>query len=349
MKSLIFALGFFLSLVSSAQYLEATSKPVNFGGIKEVNNAFLQGVIKPLHFSSKDGVDLAYGLSAPVFFGGSTIQLTEQVQSNNVIAAANLVKERAPASTPNTVTSVKEEEIKLPTYYALVIGISDYKNSSQSLSDLDRPVQDAKQLAQTLSEKYNFNSDKLLLLQNPTRGEILDAIDNLSNKITEKDNFLLFYAGHGYWDENLKIGYWLAADASFDKKSTWISNSNIKDYIIGINSKHTLLITDACFSGSIFKTRSSENLSSYGVAKLYSLPSRKAMTSGNLKTVPDQSKFFEYLNKRLFDNQAKYLSARDLFGSLYTAVLNNTSTVPLYGVIQDSGDEGGEFIFIKKD
>lgn len=114
-----------------------------------------------------------------------------------------------------------------------------------------------------------------------------------------------------------------------------------------IKQPNTLLITGTYFSGSIFKTRGNESLNDYGIAKLYSLPSRKAMTSGNLKTVPDQSKFFEFLNKRLNDNTQKYISARELFNSLYTAVLNNTNSVPLYGVIQNTGDEGGEFIYKK--
>jgi len=199
-----------------------------------------------------------------------------------------------------------------------------------------------------LTGRYFFKSENTKILNNASRAEIIEAFDDLAKKITPRDNLLVFYAGHGVWDENMKVGYWLPSDALSDKKHSWISNSNVKDYLGGINSKHTLLITDACFSGSIFKTRGDESLNDYGMAKLYSLPSRKAMTSGNLKSVPDQSKFFEFLNKRLNDNNQKYISARELFNSLYTAVLNNTNSVPLYGVIQDTGDEGGEFIFIKK-
>jgi len=39
---------------------------------------------------------------------------------------------------------------------------------------------------------------------------------------------------------------------------------------------------------------------------------------------------------------------QQLFFSLETTVLNNTSTVTQLGVIQDTGDEGGDFVFIKK-
>jgi hypothetical protein len=234
-----------------------------------------------------------------------------------------------------------------PKYYALVIGVSEYKYSGQNLVDLDKPVKDAEALVQTLQD-YNFERGRITFLRDPTRGDIIETLEVLAGTIKPNDNLLIFYAGHGYWDEKLLVGYWLASDAQLEKKSTWLSNSNLKDYISGIKSKHTLLITDACFGGSIFKSREVSGLSDYGMAKIYQLASRKAMTSGNLKAVPDQSKFFEYLNKRLIENEAKYLSSRELFNNLYNAVINNTNTVPQFGVIQDTGDEGGDFIFIKK-
>jgi WD40 repeat protein len=40
--------------------------------------------------------------------------------------------------------------------------------------------------------------------------------------------------------------------------------------------------------------------------------------------------------------------AETLFNSFRTAVMNNSSNMPQYGVIQNIGDEGGDFVFIKK-
>lgn len=73
------------------------------------------------------------------------------------------------------------------------------------------------------------------------------------------------------------------------------------------------------------------------------------MTSGTLKEVPDQSVFLQFLIKRLEENDQKYISSEELFSSMRTAVLNNSSNVPQYGEIKDSGDEGGDFIFIRRD
>ncbi|MDZ7647113.1 MAG: hypothetical protein U5K54_07990 [Cytophagales bacterium] len=63
-----------------------------------------------------------------------------------------------------------------------------------------------------------------------------------------------------------------------------------------------MLITDACFSGSIFKERAVNFTDSRAVLERYKLASRKAMTSGTLKTVPDKSVFIAYLIKNLASN-----------------------------------------------
>ena len=116
----------------------------------------------------------------------------------------------------------------------------------------------------------------------------------------------------------------------------------------GIESKHTLLIADACFSGGIFKTRAAFSGASRAINRLHELPSRKAMTSGTLKEVPDESIFLYYLTKNLKENQEEFLPAEKLFFSFKPAVLNNSENIPQFGVIKNAGDEGGDFIFIKK-
>ena len=97
-----------------------------------------------------------------------------------------------------------------------------------------------------------------------------------------------------------------------------------------------------------FKTRKAFN-NSASIEKLYRLPSRKAITSGNLKEVPDQSVFIEYLLKQLNENNVEYFSSEQLFSQMRPAIMNNSDNVPQYGTIQKVGDEGGDFVFILKD
>jgi hypothetical protein len=231
-------------------------------------------------------------------------------------------------------------------YFALLIGINEYKDPG--IVSLDNPVSDAEGLYTTITTLYLFDPENIIFLKNPGRSEIIIAFDDISKKITHNDNLLIFYAGHGLWDNKKKLGYWLPADAGRSNTAFWIYNSTIQDLIKSIPSKHTLLIADACFSGSIFKTRKAFSDAPQSIEKLYELPSRKAMTSGMMTEVPDKSVFLEYLNRRLRENTETYLSSQDLFTSFREAVLNNSPNTPQYGIIQDTGDEGGDFIFVKK-
>lgn len=237
--------------------------------------------------------------------------------------------------------------LKKKKYYALLIGVENYLDPQ--INSLDNPVNDALRLKGVLQNDYTFEEENIILLKNPTRTEIIESFDDLAKKINNDDNLLIFYAGHGIWDEKLKQGYWLPRDSKKDSKAAWLSNGTIRDYVGGIKTKHTLLIADACFSGGIFKTRD-VFMSSRAILELYKLPSRKAMTSGNMKTVPDKSVFMEYLIKRLKDNTNKVLTAEQLFGSLRTAVINNSNgQVPQYGDIREAGDEGGDFVLLKRE
>jgi hypothetical protein len=239
------------------------------------------------------------------------------------------------------------KELRQREYYALVIAISEY--SDPSIQSLDNPITDARSLAQILGSHYTFEKENITLLENPNRAEIIESFDDLTTRLTARDQLVVFYAGHGIWDAQLNQGFWLPADATTKSKAQWLSNSTIRDYIGGIRSKHTLLITDACFSGGIFKERAVFS-NSRAMLEMYKLPSRKAMTSGALKTVPDKSVFIQYLNKNLINNAQPLLSAEELFNRFKVAVINNSANgqVPQYGPIGQAGDEGGDFIFLKR-
>ncbi len=237
-------------------------------------------------------------------------------------------------------------EKQAPKYYALILGANDYIDDQ--VPDLDGPISDAAKLGLALTTFYTFDPHNVVFIKNPTREQIINELDRLTRKVTKNDNLLVFYAGHGYWDQQTDFGYWLPVDSKANTTSNWLANSQIKDYVAAIKSKHTLLITDACFGGSIFRTRKTFEETSDAKNKLYDNPSRQAMTSGALTVVPDKSLFLEYLVKRLNENTKSYLTGEELFSSFKTEVMNGSPVIPMYGDIKDSGDEGGDFIFVKK-
>ena len=230
-------------------------------------------------------------------------------------------------------------------YHAIIIYESNYKDNKLNLEGTKN---DAIKLSNILSNKYSFDSVNIKIIGNSSRKEILQAFDEKRKQLTIDDNLLIFYAGHGYWENELKMGYWLPSDAEVNNKANWIANTDISTYISAFRCNHVLLISDACFSGGIFKTRGVIYQNSDAIERLNELKSRKAITSGNLKEVPDESILMKTLLKELEVNKKKFLSTDQLFSSIRPVILNNSTTEPQYGVIQSTGDEGGEFIFINK-
>jgi len=242
----------------------------------------------------------------------------------------------------SVIIKTETQNVASGKYHAIIISENQYQDPM--INDLKEPQNDADKLFSVLSSKYFFQNNDILRLKDPTRANIIDAIEAKRKMLSIDDNLLIFYAGHGMWDENLKMGYWLPSDAKKDSKSNWVSNSDLTLYLSAIQSNHILLISDACFSGGIFKTRSIGDMEQ-GTKRLYELKSRKAITSGNLKEVPDNSVFMKFFLKELENNATAFLTSDQLFAKIRPNVLNNSSTEPLYGVVHNTGDEGGEFVF----
>lgn len=245
------------------------------------------------------------------------------------------------------------KSVQVGEYYGLIIGIDQY---SGDWPQLQNAVNDAKSVAETLSGKYTFHYLKTLYNKDATRDNILKEFEWLMQNVKTNDNVFIYYSGHGEYLENMDKGFWVPIDASSKTISKYISNEDIRSFLSGINSKHTLLVTDACFSGDIFRGKTMtipyENSTKY-YQKVYSLNSRKALTSGGVEPVMDKGKeghsvFAYYFLQALINNAEKYLDAGQVFESLKIPVVNNSLQTPAYSPIRNAGDEGGQFIFMLK-
>lgn len=245
------------------------------------------------------------------------------------------------------------DDLKVGNYYALIIGIDKY---SGTWNPLKNAVNDAKTVESVLKAKYKFNHFKSLYNENATRENIINALEWLLSNAKPDDNVFIYYSGHGEFKKDLNKGYWVPFGATTNSTSNYISNSDLQTFINGIQSKHTLLVADACFSGDIFRGNTIsvpfENSPKY-FKKVHSLKSRQAMTSGGIEPVMDGGKdghsvFAYYLLKALKENNAEMMDASQIFNSLKIPVYNNSDQSPDFKPISKSGDEGGQFIFMKK-
>ncbi|MDB5012427.1 MAG: hypothetical protein JWQ25_629 [Daejeonella sp.] len=254
-------------------------------------------------------------------------------------------KQAAPVVAVTTdVVPVEEKEGK---NYCLLLAAQNYEDTL--IPSLENPISDAIKLKLILKEKYNFPESNIITLFNPANADFKRQLLELTNTIQPEDNLLIFYAGHGIWVEKEKKGYWLMTDAKRNDVNTWLPNKDVLDLIAKLPSRHTLLITDACFSGSVFKTRGLKAGAPIALQEMDAKISRVAITSGNDTEVPDESVFMKYLVKALSDNNDQYLTAQKMFiTQIIEAVMTETKTEPRYGTLELAGHVGGDFIFSKK-
>jgi len=238
-------------------------------------------------------------------------------------------------------------------YFALLIGIDNYKGQWPPLQNA---VRDAQGVELMLKNKYKFDNFKALYDEQATRENIMNAMVWLVENASENDNVLIFYSGHGEFNKALNKGYWVPADAQTTSISAYISNSDLQTFLGGIKSKHTLLVSDACFSGDIFRgntvTVKMETAEKY-YTETYNLKSRQAMTSGGIEPVMDGGKdghsiFAYYFLQALRNNEGPFVDASQIFEKLKIPVANNSDQKPNLQPVKNAGDEGGQFIFIRK-
>lgn len=236
---------------------------------------------------------------------------------------------------------------KVGRNYCLLVAAQNYTDTQ--IPSLENPIGDAIKLKLILKEKYSFEEAQIKTLFNPSSNDIKRQLLELTNTIQPEDNLLIFYAGHGIWVEKEKKGYWLMTDAKRNDVNTWLPNKDVLDLIAKLPSRHTLLITDACFSGSVFKTRGLKAGAPIALREMDAKISRVAITSGNDTEVPDVSVFMKHLVKALSENKEEYLTAQKMFiTQIIEAVMTETKTEPRYGTLELAGHVGGDFIFTKK-
>ena len=234
-------------------------------------------------------------------------------------------------------------------FYILAIGIDKY----QHVNRLHNAVNDVEKLVDLLVSKYRFEASRIIKLLDgkASRSNIHREFRRLRDIITPADTLLIFYSGHGTLDD--KDGYWIPVDGIPDDTASFVSNIEIINFLRRIDSRHTLLISDSCFSGTLFlddETKGSETVHQ----RLESIPSRWAMTSGRAEPVLDgvpgkHSPFADSLLLHLQRNTEEALPVSQLFFYLREDVGANYTQLPRCEPLRNVGHRGGEFMFRLKD
>jgi hypothetical protein len=142
--------------------------------------------------------------------------------------------------------------------YAVVVGVSHYHDDQ--IANLPCAKNDALRLAQALVATGEFKKDQVYLLANdvpavptefkcfdPTRGNVIQKLQYVSDAAGPDDLILVFFAGHGV--EVSKNPYLLSCDTMMDVLShTGVKVADMNDILGKSKAKTILRIFDACRS-----------------------------------------------------------------------------------------------------
>lgn len=260
-------------------------------------------------------------------------------------------------ASPAATTAAIRQQIDFGAYYALVIGNNDY----QHLPKLDTPANDANAITRVLQDRYGFNTT---VLTNANRYQILSELNKLRGKLTEKDNLLIYYAGHGTLDQVNMRGYWQPVDAEEGNTANWISTLDVTDMLNVMSAKEILVIADSCYSGAMtrssvpnLQTGMSDEKRIHWLKQMAGKRSRTVMTSGGLGPVLDAGggghSVFSKALLGVLESNRDILEGQKLYRDVAERVSFDASKVrfeqlPQYAAIKAAGHESGDFFFVPK-
>ena len=172
--------------------------------------------------------------TVPLIYGNNTIRLvvydTDEQASQPLVISAHRSREQPRQD------------------YALLFATDTYA----AWEPLKNPIFDAKTIGTELENRYGFRVE---LVHNPTGRQIFAKLREYAQKrYNADDQLLIFFAGHGHFDEVDDAGYLIASDSMSATEDpdmiSSIPHLRLHQRIDNIPCEHIFLIIDACFSGT---------------------------------------------------------------------------------------------------
>ena len=269
------------------------------------------------------------------------------------------------ASSETTVTGSTQGDAEGDPYadlfqgrgYALVIGNNDY----QKLPDLEMAVSDAESVARVLERRFGY---EVRTLFNADRESVINAIFDLGETLTSRDNLIVYYAGHGALVQD--VPYWQGVESDPTDTSLWISTKHdVVGAVDDLRVRHVLVVSDSCFAGAVAAQSLDQHAALFEIDEsvpekerirlLTTRQSRLVWASGGLSPVLDAGAGRHSIFAKAFLDALQQVErptrVSELFAEVGPAVAAAASgldveQIPVLAPFTSRGDEGGELFFV---
>lgn len=220
-----------------------------------------------------------------------------------------------------------------------LIGIDKYEKKP-----LNSCVKDVNDFRKILLEKYDFTKSDIYEIydENATRKNIHDALTKYAKTLQETDNLIIYYSGHGSYEDVSEMGYWVPFDGK-QGESSYFANNTLTMLLDKVKAKHIFLISDCCFSASLLTTVPTKLIGDYD-----SKSSRWALVSSFEEArdgVKDENSLFAESIIEFLEKQSTDFRISELIEYVKSKFTINVMQQPQGHPIVLKAHKGGEFIF----
>ncbi len=254
------------------------------------------------------------------------------------------------------------------TSYALLIANQTYGGAT-GMPGLATPFADLDAVARLLTQRYGFVTEARLpdgtlvplILKDATRAQIETALFQLSRVAGEKDKVLVWYGGHGIFEQMTDTAFWVPADAVAGVPPSYLSASAISEALLRLQAGAVIVVSDSCYSARFASARAegaapasvTEDDRSRMLQRLAARRSRVLLTSARERTRGRwRRRRAFHLCPRLPDRPDRGrgpVTAQELFdGWVRPIVIGRAEQEPQFRPIAKSGHEGGDFVFVPR-
>lgn len=126
--------------------------------------------------------------------------------------------------------------------WAVIIGVEGYQDPN--LSPIAHSLIDARMLSATLQGRYGFNKDRITLILDPTKAELMGGLQQVLNLASAQSQLIVYYCGHSYLSPD-NVPYLAGVDFNWNQmKETGISLDELITKLNECKSEHKILLFD---------------------------------------------------------------------------------------------------------